>query len=53
MLLLNGHLVHAGTNNESTSTRRVLQCVFVAAKLQPQSALKLPADAAPLTRLLF
>lgn len=53
VLVFNGHLLHAGTSNGSSSTRRVLQCVFVAAELQPPSSLELPAAARALTRLLF
>lgn len=43
VLVFNGHLWHSGTRNDSTRSRRALQCVFHAAEIIPPFAQPLHA----------
>lgn len=44
VLVFNGHLWHSGTRNDSTRSRRALQCVFHAAEIIPPFAEPLHAQ---------
>lgn len=55
VLVFNGHLWHGGTRNDSTGSRRVLQCEYVArcAMRPPDSPPTLPDRLSPAARILL